>query len=187
MTPEEAISILIQKFNSVDYIDLTTSTSTTISGNPTLVKFFLGDNSQSLSDIVANGVRYLRAGVYKIIDEPIYRTDITPGTFNATVLYLGGEDESLIKFKANIGPMSNSKSRYAFDYNLNAHPQHLLQKEYINRCYADRADFSYQPKKWYFSKIYTEGKLFMITDQRLLPPETPGGKCYRQITFMFLT
>ena len=189
MTPEEIIAELNRRFDSDEYIDLTTSTSITISGNPTLEQFFLGNDDQTLADIVANGVRYLRIGYYKIVGAAVYREDIHPPTFMATVLYLGDGDQEVLKFKCNVGPITNAKVLYGHNYHTHPEHKHELFKEFVEKRKnsGDGSNFYFSSKRWFFDELYAQRRIFLIQKENLLPPETSGGQSYRQVQWKLMT
>lgn len=189
MTLEYIVSKLTTRFASDDYIDLTSSDSVTISGNPTLELFFLGDDDQTIADIVANGVRFLRVGFYKLVGPAVYRTDIHPPTFMATVLYLGEDDQEVIKFKCNVGPMTNAKVVYGHNYLTHPNETHELFKTFaeMRKDSTDGHNFYYTSKRWFFDELYAQQRIFVIEKEVLIPPSTSDDQSYREVQWRLLT
>lgn len=186
-TIDDAINIVRSRFDSNDFIDLTALKTISVIGNPTLEDFFFGLPGTTIGEMLSKGIAHLRPGLYKIVNPPVYRTDITPNTFAADVLYLKDFDKRVIRFQANIGPMTNSKVRYiAPDYKTNAlhEPFKLFCEE---RALDDPKNFFIASKNHFFKKLYNEDRIFAVQKSELKPAVPPDTKSFRVVEWRLLT
>ncbi|HEX3385944.1 MAG TPA: hypothetical protein VHS53_12180 [Mucilaginibacter sp.] len=138
---------------------------------PELNQFFGGDED-NWAEFLNKGLRSLRTGgFYKICGEPFYNVNIFPHTFSAHVYYFHLDNDRLIKYQANIGPMTNSHSGYcALPATCDISKIAILQT-FMNerRNEGNKEEYYYRPKKKFFDSIYSTGKIFYVIKSEFDP------------------
>ncbi|WCT14986.1 hypothetical protein [Mucilaginibacter jinjuensis] len=155
--------------------------------DPTLKRFFWLDENGPFSEITQRGLQSLRKGFYKIVNQPYYRTTITPGTFAADVYYLNQENDNLIKYHANIGPLTNtSMAPFPFDNTINNYSKIPI----LNKFYNDKAQYGYEKdyyvaKKNFYDSVYKENRIFFVAESTW-DPAYPTINKRKQVKWCFI-
>ncbi len=155
--------------------------------DPQLNRFFWLDENGPFSEITQRGAQSLRQGFYKLQSQPYYRTTFFPGTFAATVYYLNPENDNLIKYHANIGPLTNVSAR---PIPLNKNIKQRSQIPIIDKFLNDKAVFGgaedYKKAKEGFYKSVYEQERIIIVHESIWDPDYPTINKRKQVTWSFL-
>ncbi|QXV65178.1 hypothetical protein INP83_19190 [Mucilaginibacter sp. 21P] len=177
------INAINEKFRAANIIDLLVQGNVTINGIPELENFFLG-SGETIESVLRNGIASLRKGFYKIIQEPFYKTNIEYPTFAATVLYFLNNSDKLIKYTANIGPLTNVEAKYQVDYRTTTNSRDQLVRDFLSdKKNDDSRTFYYNSKKKFYQKAYLENKLFVVKKSGY----STNVDNYKEVHWIFLT
>jgi hypothetical protein len=145
---------------------------TIVKSNPELNHFFGLDEDGPYSEIIKKGFLSFRKGLYKIITRPHYRTDISPGTFAADVLYLDLSNNQFIKYHANIGPITNGLMIYrSRNRNFNGLYEIPMVGDFARERDKDNFRTHYHTsKERFYNRIFDQQKIIYIEEAIWAPP-----------------
>ncbi|HZY37968.1 MAG TPA: hypothetical protein VFE53_15025 [Mucilaginibacter sp.] len=160
---------------------------------PELHRFFGGDEDGPYSEFLNKGMRSLRTGFYKICEQPFYNTEIFPPTFSANVYYFHPENDKIIKYQANIGPMTNIHAGYCallgtIGYGIKEIPFIPVLNRFADekKQIGTALDHYYVPKSNFFNALYREGEIFYVIESKfdsdsIVPPRA------KSVTWSFIS
>ncbi|MDB5127915.1 hypothetical protein [Mucilaginibacter sp.] len=155
---------------------------------PELNRFFGGDEDGPWSEFLNKGLKSLRPGFYKLCELPYYNVGIFPNTFAATVLYFHPDNDKLIKYKANIGPMTNIHKKYLPLPETYDTPEKIpLLEEFENNKVklGTKNDYYLKPKLVFFTKLFNSGKIFCVRES-IFHPNFPDNPRPKKVTWSFI-
>lgn len=160
---------------------------------PELNHFFGLDENGPYSEFLSRGLRSLRVGFYKIVNQPFYNTNINPGTFSSTVYYYYPDNIELgnkvIKYEANIGPISNIHRLYV---PLDETPDKLENVPILERFDKEKKQLENSehdfliPKTNFYDSIFKQGKVFFVSESIWHPEYSTSVKRPKQVTWSFI-
>jgi len=160
---------------------------------PELFRFFGGEEDDSWSDFLSRGLSSLRVGFYKICQAPFLNTSIHPNTFSASVYYFHPNNENLIKYQANIGPMTNIHAGYNALPGTVRHesagvPYIPVLQKFANEknIIGTAKDHYYVPKLNFFNSIYKDEKVFYVTNSIYDPDFIHSNPRPKKVSWSFI-
>lgn len=200
MSPEEIRSYfnrLIKDFsdpkehaNAVD-IDIYDHLSIEEIDKIDLLKRFYGfDEDGPYSEFLNKGLKSLRQGFYKICKQPFYNTYIYPKTFSASVYYFHPNFPTgkLIKYEANIGPITNIHAVYhpvIGTLDDNAIPLIKTFKAEKNSI-GTPEDHYLKPKTNFYNEVFKQNKIFWVEESIFDPEYLDSKPKPKKVTWSFI-
>lgn len=160
---------------------------------PELSNFFGLDEDGPYSEFLNKGLRSLRRGFYKLCGLPFYKETIEPHTFAADVYYFNPDHNfnTLIKYRANVGPMINVHFDYAPLQNTIQYTN-VNQVPILNRFIEERSTIGwpgnhyYEPKENFFTTLFNANKMFFVHESVYDPAFLDTVPKPKKITWSFI-
>jgi hypothetical protein len=155
--------------------------------DPILKHFFWLDENGPFSEITQRGLQSIRKGFFKIHTQPYYKTTISPGTFAATIYYYNIESDALIKYHANIGPLTNTAMRYS---SIHQSYNSLYNIPMVGDFARDRDTDNYnihylKSKERFYNKIFDQHKIIFVREA-IWDPAYPTINKIKRVTWCFI-
>lgn len=159
-----------------------------ITKSPELNRFFGGEEN-SFGEFLEKGLSSLRQECfYKLSGNIQYRKDIFPNTFAAEVYCWHPNDNKMLKYIANIGPMLNSHSGYLPLLGTLETSKVSLWTEFKRERENETppVDYYYQPKYNFFSKLLISKQLFFVVSSEFDPDYPDAFPKPKKVAWSFI-